>query len=376
MTNERFARVDKILAQEIPGTAPAGQVAVRWQGRLVYSRACGFLDPDTRRQPVTADTLFDLASVTKLFTTTAFMTLVEDGRTSLDEPVSNVLPEFQGVRAIQPYEDPLDWSGHVDETGGTRGGVNAGTITFRQILRHTAGLPAWRPLYAAADAASARAMALATFFACPPGTRVLYSDVGLILLGMAVERLDGQPLAAAVTSRVCAPLGLSRTRFLPVPNPAPGVAAPTELCAWRGRRIQGEVHDENAWRLGGAAGHAGLFSTAEELARFGQAFLDGGRPLLGPASVTEMTREQAAEGDTRRGIGFALWSPDPEASSHPFSPAAFGHTGFTGNCLWIDPARDLVAALLTNEVYNGRQNRRIAPLRVAINTAIVEAISF
>ena len=155
-------------------------------------------------------------------------------------------------------------------------------------------------------------------------------------------------------------MGLTATRYLPIAGQPYDTAniAPTEWCAWRKRRVLGEVHDENAARLGGVAGHAGLFSSAPELARFGQAYLDGGAPLLAPATVAEMTRLQMEDGAIRRGLGFALWSPDPEASSNPFHPSAFGHTGFTGTSLWIDPSRALLVALLTNRVYYGRDAAR------------------
>jgi CubicO group peptidase (beta-lactamase class C family) len=134
----------------------------------------------------------------------------------------------------------------------------------------------------------------------------------------------------------------------------------------------GEVHDESAWRLGGAAGHAGMFAHARDVAAFGQSFPDAS--LLRRETIAEMTRLQAAFENVRRGLGFALWSPDPEASSNPFSPATYGHTGFTGTCLWMDPTRALVVALLTNDVYGGREGRGIAELRVKVHRAIVESV--
>jgi CubicO group peptidase (beta-lactamase class C family) len=184
----------------------------------------------------------------------------------------------------------------------------------------------------------------------------------------------GATLDAAVDALVTAPLGLAHTRFLPLGGPTPHDVAPTERCAWRGRRVLAEVHDENAAMLGGVSGHAGLFATAEDVAMFGQLFLGGGRPLLSERSVGEMTRLQAEQGDVRRGLGFALWSPDPEASGNPFSRSAYGHTGFTGTSLWVDPERDLVVALLTNDVYHGREGRGIAALRVSLHRAVVAAV--
>lgn len=371
-----FTAVDIILTNAVPELCPAAQLVVRHRGDVCYERAYGWLDPATRQQPTTLNTLFDLASVTKLFVATSFMRLVEAGQVSLEQPVVTVLPAFQGLRPIAAYEDPLQSGATVQIVAGG-GTVDAGAVTFRHLLTHTAGLPAWRPLFRQADRAQAEALALNTFFSYPIGTQIVYSDIGLILLGLAVAQLTGQDLATAVRSLVLDPLGLPQTRYLPSSTQAcaPEGAAPTEQCQWRQRRIVAEVHDENAAMLGGVSGHAGLFSNAGEVARFGQMLLDGGAPLLQPTTVAEMRRTQAQSSDLRRGLGFLLWSPDPEASSNPFSPSTFGHTGFTGTSLWIDPERELVVALLTNEVYHGRVNRRIGPLRVAVHQALVQALA-
>jgi serine-type D-Ala-D-Ala carboxypeptidase len=366
-----FSEVDSILIQAVGTTTPAAQLVIRHKGAVVYDVAMGFVDPETKTRPTNPETLFDLASLTKLFTTTAFMTLVEQGSVSVDDPVCSVLPEFRGVRPIQPYEDPLDWGKTISVTD-QPGTVNADQVTFRHLLAHNSGLPAWRAFKDQPNAQSAIQVALDTFFSYPTGERLVYSDVGLILLGLAVSRLAGRPLEEVIYQRVTKPLGLS-AHFQPAaPLKSPQNIAPTEFCRWRGRRIVGEVHDESAWRLGGVAGHAGLFAHARDVAAFGQSFL--GASLLKRETIAEMTRLQAEFDGTRRGLGFALWSPDPEASSNPFSPATFGHTGFTGTCLWIDPSRTLVVALLTNDVYGGREGRRIADLRVQIHRAIVESV--
>lgn len=373
-----FSRADEYLIGVIGCDAPAAQLVILQGGRQVFARAYGWLDAEARRKPADLYTLFDMASVTKLFTTTCFMRLVEGGAVALDQPVSSVLPEFSGQRPIQAYEHPLRAGEWVDVNPGGSGQVDAGNITFRQLLSHSSGLPAWRLFKDEPDAESARRLALATFFSYPPGKRVVYSDVGLILLGMAVEKISGQRLDEAIYTSVTRPLGLAHTQFLPVGESLPGIdgenIAPTEFCAWRQRRIRGEVHDESAWRMGGIAGHAGIFSTAGDTARLGQMYLDGGCPLLAAHTVAEMLRLQSEEQDTRRGLGFALWSPNPEASSHPFSQAAFGHTGFTGTELWMDPGRDLVVCFLTNEVYNGREGRSIGELRLKLHRAILEAV--
>jgi CubicO group peptidase (beta-lactamase class C family) len=368
-----FAKADAILSKAIDVATPAAQLVIRLKREVVHDVAMGWLDPETRTQPANPGTLFDLASVTKLFTTTAFMTLVEEGKVALDEPVCTVLPEFDGMRPIQPYENPLDW-GKTVSVSDAPGEVDAGKVTFRNLLVHNSGLPAWRAFKDQPDAQSVLNLALNTFFSYPTGEKIVYSDVGLILLGLALSRLANSPLDEAIYRRVTRPLGLE-THFLPVSAAKPpdiGNIAPTEFCKWRGRRIIGEVHDESAWRLGGVAGHAGLFSTARDVAAFGQSYLDA--RLLRQQTIAEMTRLQAEYGMVRRGLGFSLWSPDPEASSNPFSPATYGHTGFTGTCLWIDPIRRLVVALLTNDVYGGREGRGIASLRVQIHQAIVESV--
>ncbi len=379
-----FSAIDSTLQRAIPKVTPAAQLVIRLKGSQIFAKAYGFVDLEKRQIPTRLNTLFDMASITKLFTTTAFMRLVEDGKVSLDQPVRSVLPEFNGLRPILPYEDPLKWGSYVDVRGEGKAReeiqtVDAGQTTFRQILRHSSGLPAWRPFKDQPDAAAARQMALETFFAYPPDTRVVYSDVGLILLGMAVEKLAHHYLDYIVRDLVTGPLGLGHSRFLPEGTTLPLEVAPTEFCKWRNRRVMGEVHDESASRLGGIAGHAGIFSTGEDIARLGQSFLFGDpapdvTPLLRAETVADMIRPHFEFGAVRRGLGFALWSPDPEASSNPFSPSTFGHTGFTGTSLWIDPERQLVVALLTNEVYHGRENRGIGPLRVDVHRAIVQAV--
>lgn len=371
--------VDECLNRATPDICPAAQIAVRWRDRTRLDRAFGWLDVGIGRRPATPGTRFDLASITKLFVVTTFMTLVEDGRVEVDQPVSSVLPDFSGLRPIQPYEDPQRPGAFIaiDDVGTP---VRAQAITFRHLLTHTSGLPAWRPLFRRPNAEAARRMALDTFFACQPDSRLIYSDIGLFLLGMAVERLSGQRLDRAVQDRLLDPLDMQQTGYIALDSdPAVAVPsnddiAPTEYCAWRQRRIHGQVHDENAYRLGGVAGHAGIFSTAGDVVKLGQMYLNRGAPLLSQETVAEMTRLQAEEGFVRRGLGFVLWSPELETGAHTFSARAYGHTGFTGTSLWIDPDRDLVVALLTNEVYHGRSDRKIAQLRTDVHSAVITAV--
>ncbi len=202
-----------------------------------------------------------------------------------------------------------------------------------------------------------------------PGRMIRYSDLGLILLGEAIARLDGVDTAAdVIAARVLAPLRLEQTGFNP---PDPACCAPTEFDArWRNRRCQGEVHDENAAALGGIAGHAGLFSTATEVARFGQWWLDAiRRPEANPV-LCEAVREQVRSGEERRGLGWARKALEGSSAGTLFSEDSFGHTGFTGTSLWVDPKRELVVALLTNRVYHGRDAEAIMAFRPALHDAI------
>lgn len=383
-----FDNVDALLQDSLNVAFPAAQLVVWQRGECVLERAAGFLDPDTRLHPINPNTRFDLASVSKLFTVAAFMALVEAGKVALDQPVSNVLNGFRGARPIQPQPDPLGSGAVQTIVPATTDTVDASRTTFRQILTHTSGLPAWLPLWKAAWAMqqsgapadaihqTMRDMALLTAFAYPAGARVIYSDVGLILAGWAMEQIEGKPLDAIVRERVTQPLTLSSVGYGPIPCEQ---AASTEQYAHQGRRMCGEVHDENAWALHGVAGHAGLFGNARDVAAFGEMLrksLRGESSFLKRETLQEMTRLQVQDGDVRRGIGFALWSPNPRAMSHALSPSAFGHLGFTGTSLWIDPARELTFACLTNHIYYGRESEdTMTPFRAALSQVVVDCIT-
>lgn len=384
MTSEHpdFTVAQDLMGSSLGGVFPCGQLRVNWRGGEVLSAAHGQI---AAGYACTWDTQFDIASITKLFTTLALLRIGSQADLDLDGSVSGVLPEISAPRAIQPYEDPLH-PGERIALSDCPDLIDPTQITWRQLLTHTSGLPPWRPLFRCIDRQAAVAMALGTFLSYPPGTQVRYSDLGLIWVGLALERLTGLPLDRVIHQQVIEPLGLTQTRFRPgagdpvrpgsesEPDLLHGIA-PTEVCRWRGRRIWGEVHDENAARLGGVAGHAGLFSTATDLARLGQCLLGDGSPLLSSTWRDQMIQVQAQQGDHRRGLGVALRSPDPEASSFPLSPQAFGHTGFTGTSLWIDPGHELVIVCLTNSVYYGREHDGILSFRVALHRAILEGIS-
>ena len=255
-----------------------------------------------------------------------------------------------------------------------RGERKAG-VTVRHLLTHSSGLPAWRPLHKEATSPDdALALVYATEPDTAPGARYLYSDLGAILLGEIVQQVTGRPLDAYVAERVFAPLGMRDTRYRP---PAADLArvAPTEFDPWRGRQLRGEVHDENAAALGGVAGHAGLFGTAHDLARFarmylGRGALDGGRVLDAAVATRFTVRQDSAL--SHRALGWETPTGQNSAGQR-MTPRAFGHTGFTGTSLWIDPGRDLFVLLLTNRVNPTRQNTKIGAVRSRLADAVVAA---
>jgi CubicO group peptidase (beta-lactamase class C family) len=309
-----------------------------------------------RSLPIDAWTLFDIASITKVFTATTLLRLIDTGCLQLDERLVSLIPEF--------------------DTGDSE----RRAITLFHLLTHTAGLPAFERLYEwfphpEPDAPDRyRAQALAHLYRVPlaaaPGSDVEYSDIGFILLGVVIERTTGLRLDEAMTKLVLAPLELS-AHFRPQPE-EPVVA--TEIVPWRGERAHGEVHDENAVLLGGVAGHAGLFACARDVARLGLLYARGGEGLLSPELVRLATSEQAHSDYERRGFGFELRSPLPEASVRSFSASTCGHHGFTGTALWIDPERAIVVTLLTNRVYYGREAEGIVPLRRAVFDTVCELV--
>jgi CubicO group peptidase (beta-lactamase class C family) len=309
-------------------TVPAGHLD--WGGTAV---------PDER-------TLWDLASLTKVIgTTSAMMQLVAAGRVDLEAPVQRYLPQ---------------WTGPSKER-----------VTIRHLLLHTAGLRAFRLLYRETeDAASAKALVYDTPLDTVPGARTLYSDLGIILLGEVIETVTGERLDAYLKREVFAPLGMHDTMFNP-PAELRDRIAPTEIDPWRGRHVRGEVHDENAFRLGGVAPHAGLFSTAHDLARFARMYLNGGildsARVLDPAMIALFTRA-ADRSFSTRALGWD--TPDGRNSAgRLMSDRAFGHTGFTGTSIWIDPAADVFVLLLTNRVNPTRANMRIAAVRRSVADA-------
>ena len=377
--------LDSLMQTALTSVAPAITLVAYRRGKPVVNRAWGYIDPDNRQIPVTVEALFDLASVTKLFTVSTFLVLASQKGIALDTPVVQFLPEFgiENPRSIEGGQDahtkemlPVvpDLADHT---------VDPSSVTIWHLLTHTSGLPPWRDVYTIAPPPEPAAgytrqyrwqlalQRLVTYpFVDTVGAGIHYSDIGLMLLGEIVARLHGTSLEEAIQHHVLSPLNLSDTMF----NPTIGreQIAPTEYDAtWRCRRVWGEVHDENACGLGGVAGHAGLFGSASSVARFGLAWLTQQTLQISPSLWQQAITEQVKDGPERRGLGWMLRSEENSSAGDLMSMESFGHTGFTGTSLWIDPTRELVVALLTNRVYWGRDPAGIHRLRRAVHDALV-----
>ncbi len=341
-----------VLDQAIAdGAFPGAYAAVGTADGVLAEYGVGRLDEADLTRP-SATTVWDLASLTKVVSTTsAVLQLVGDGRVALDSPAVRYLPEWTAPGSAQ--------------------------VTVRHLLTHTAGLPAWRPFYK--ESATAEE-AIGQLFATAPdtaaGARFLYSDLGFMLLGKLVERVSGEKLAPFVSARIFAPLGMRDTRFLP-PADWRSRIAPTEQDPWRQRKLRGEVHDENASRVGGVSGHAGLFSTGQDLARFARMYLNRGTldgvRVFDAATVAQFTKVQDTT-ISRRALGWETPTGGNSAGRR-MSSAAFGHTGFTGTSLWMDPSRGVFVILLTNRVNPTRTNLKIGRVRTAVADAALSVLS-
>ena len=340
---------DAIAQQQIPGAV----LIVGHDGKVIYRKAYGERALVPRREPMTLDTIFDCASLTKVVvTTTAIMELWEQGKVRLADPVAKYVPEF-----VQ--------NGKQD-------------ITVRQLLVHYSGMAADLDLTRKWEGkGTAYKLAFEMSPEKPPGSGFLYSDVNFIVLGALVEKLSGESLDAYAAKHIFAPLEMKETRFLP-PSAWLSRIAPTE--DENHQPLQGIVHDPTARRMGGVAGHAGLFSTADDLAIFAQALLDGGRGVLTPATIAKMSApQQPATATTLRGFGWDIDSPFSMTRGELLPVGSFGHTGFTGTSLWIDPATKTYIVLLTNAVHlgtvPGHERGSAVSLRTKVGTAVAAALA-
>ncbi len=334
------AAIDRAVRDGITaGVYPGAVVMVGTADTVLYARGYGhFTWSDQTAVPHPDSTLFDLASVTKVVaTTTAAMLLVDRGALALPAPVSSYLPDFVG-----PGKD---------------------AVTVRHLLEHRSGLRAFLRLDTLArDAAEARRLVLAEPLRWPAGARVEYSDLNAMLLSWVIEAVGGTSLDSFVTREILEPLGMGDTRFRP---PRTLRARTMPVGRWRGHAIAGELHDQNAVRLGGVSGHAGLYATGRDLARFAQFMLRRGRTAHG----RQLVRGGVVDAFVRRGpehraLGWEMRdTTGTDNTGRILSPATYGHTGYTGTSLWIDPERDLFVVLLTNRVFAPRTGRSISRLK-------------
>jgi len=374
--DQTFSAAFSVLEDAISARAfPAASIAVTHKGRLTALKAFGNFTYETnpegapslsprsvRRQggdfdsEVTSATLFDLASLTKVIaTTTAAAILYERGLFELDALVLGVIPEFL-----------VDSCGEVDP--------HRREVSFRMLLAHSSGLPAYEKLFLKAQN---RDDLLRAAFAMPlsadPGTRAEYSDIGFLILGAALERIAQESLDIFCRREIFGPLAMTSTTFNPPTAVRHQIPPTADDLIFRHRVIQGEVQDENASVLGGVAPHAGLFSTAEDLARFAHAMLSEGQPILRPETVALFTRRESAPAGTTRTLGWDTPS-SPSQSGKYFGPASYGHLGYTGTSLWIDPGRQLSITLLTNRTWPDCSNQAIKQVRPNFHDAIAEAL--
>lgn len=348
-----LGNVDSIVVGAIRDSSfPAAQVVIVRNGIIAFDRSFGTYTYDRSSPEIDASTLFDIASLTKVVATTAaIMTLYDRHQLGLDDPVGRYLPAFAS-------------------------GVKAG-ITVRHLLAHTGGLPPFRKLWEICRSPQeALDSALATDAVAVPGDTMIYSDLGMIALAAVVERITGTSLEVYVKHEFYEPLKMLNTTFRPS-KAVWSQTAPTELdTLWRKALVQGTVHDENAAALGGVAGHAGLFSTASDLAVFMQMIMNGGTyggtRHLGDTTVALFTRRSAPE--SSRGLGWDTKSVAGSTAGSLFSGSSFGHTGFTGTSIWADPERDLFVIFLTNRVYPTRANTGISRIRPALHDAVIRAL--
>jgi CubicO group peptidase (beta-lactamase class C family) len=354
--------LEGIQAQVFPGAV----LFVRHQGQVRFHQAVGLTSGLPDSHPVQAQTIYDLASLTKpLATASAVLLLVQDGLLDLTMPINALLKETKGF--------PL------------------GQVALKDVLCHQSGLPAWRPFYQSfppslPSEAPSRQERVKAFLdlilkesveaLSPP--KSIYSDLGYMVLGFVVERITNQTLADFCRSRIFDPLQASPLGYRgQTSNKEMGSQieeyAPTEQDPWRGRLLQGEVHDENAAALGGVAGHAGLFGTAQAVGHMTKALLDS---LLDKPSIfqQELVRQFVkAQPGTSWGLGWDTPS-QPSSSGQWFSPESFGHLGFTGTSIWIDPVRELEVIFLSNRVHPTRDNQAIKTFRPQLHDAIIQGL--
>jgi CubicO group peptidase (beta-lactamase class C family) len=382
LINRKLSKVERSLDKAIDNSEIPGAVVLARMPRegelLEYAWVRGLAVMRPERIPMTRETIFDLASLTKnMATTTAIMLLVNDGLVALDDPVCKHLPSF-----------------------GDRGKEE---VTIRHLLTHSAGLKPWRGFHELLIQKERKTLerllgttegrewiidrVLRSQPVHEPGEAAVYGDLDFIALGALIEEVAKQSLDAFCNERVFEPLGLKDTRFFPLPEDGADVSAlqgplhrriaATENCPWRDRIIWGEVHDPNASAMGGVAGHAGLFGTADDVMRFAQVFLDcwhGRSELLPPELVRQFSERQHIPAESDWALGWDTPTAGTSSSGRHFSERSVGHLGFTGTSVWIDLEREAIVVMLTNRVHLVAKRSRFA-LRPTIHDQIIEGFT-
>ena len=348
-----FYEVNKTMEKAIADSIfPGGVLLFGIDNSFIYSKTFGHYTYDKSSPKMKLNTIFDLASVSKVVgTTSAAMILYDEGKLKLDEKVKTYLPEFNNH--------------------------GKGVITIRNLLVHNSGLPAFKKYYDIYNTEQEVINDIMnTELIYKPGSKYVYSDLGIITLQKVIEKITGMGLDEFLKEKLFKPLEMTRTMYNP-PDSLKNQCAPTEIDTFfRMRPLQGEVHDERAYMLHGVAGHAGLFSTVEDLSKFVRMLLNGGKykgkQIINPKTIEEWTTKQSNQSD--RGLGWEVKSKEKASCGKYFSMNSFGHTGYTGTSIWVDKDKKLFVIMLTNRVYPTRKNRKIYPFRAVIHNAVYKSI--
>jgi CubicO group peptidase (beta-lactamase class C family) len=352
--NFDFTKVDELIDKAITEKVFPGAVILIWKdGKVIHEKSYGRHTYEDNAPKVSKRTIFDLASLTKVVaTTTATMICIDNKLFSLDDEVTKFIPEF-GVN-------------------------NKQNIKIRNLLLHNSGLVAWKKFYGQnLDNFDILSDIYNSELEYETGTKMVYSDLGVITLGKIIEKVTGLTLDKFCKQEIFTPLEMSSTFYNPNDS-LKELCAPTEVDNyWRNTLIQGEVHDETAAMLGGVAGHAGLFSTANDLHKFLSMIMNGGiyknKKIINSETIKLFTQKQSEKNS--RGLGWDTKSEKGSSAGNLFSSNSFGHTGFTGTSIWADPEKNIFVVFLTNRVYPSRENTKIISFRPKLHDLVIKSIS-
>ncbi len=332
---------------------PGGSALISYSDNLIYNKGFGSFSYENNSKKVNENTIYDLASLTKVIAAaTAVMILKDKGEIDIEKNVNYYIPEYKGE-----YKD---------------------LVKVRHLLNHSSGLPPWKPLFeSSSDKQSLLENLYQIALEANPGVKCDYSDLGYILLGEIIERITSAGFDKFCSDMIYKPLDMENTFFCP-PEDMREKIPPTEDCKFRGRVIQGEVHDENAYVMGGISGHAGLFSNSSDIANFCQMIMNGGDykgiNLIHPDTVKEFTARTTDIPDCKWALGWRMFMGEGDVIGSYFSENSFGHLGYTGTSMWIDPLNELFIILLTNRVHPTRENNKITEFRPNFHDEILMSI--